>query len=233
MNKVKIIAFDADDTLWINEAYYQEVETKFQALLQEYLPAKDVSDELLKTEIQNIDKYGFGAKGFILSMIETAIKISQNKVSTKVIEEIISLGKSLICKDIKLLPNVIETLSALKEDYKLIIATKGDLLDQTRKIKKSGLQKYFSHIEVMNNKYENNYLKLLKTLNISPEKFLMVGNSVKSDILPVISIGGNAIHIPYSVMWKHEVAENVNPKKNYKTISNLSELITLLKIKKQ
>ncbi len=226
MNNIKYIAFDADDTLWINEPYYQEVEAKFQNLLKEFLTKEEVSKELLKTEIENINLYSFGAKGFMLSMIETATKISENKVSTKVIDEIIALGKSLIDMPIKLLKGVEQTLTSLKNNYTLILATKGDLLDQERKLKKSGLTKYFDFIEVMSDKKESDYKELLKRLNIKPNEFLMVGNSVKSDILPVIEIGGHAIHIPFSVMWKHEITEKSN-NNDFKTISDLTELLTL------
>jgi len=228
MNNIKVIAFDADDTLWINEPYYQEVEEKFQKLLKDYLPANEVSKELLKIEIQNINLYGFGAKGFMLSMIETAINVSNNKIPTQKIKEIISLGKSLINKPIELLDNVEKTLISLKKDYKIILATKGDLLDQERKLHKSKLSQYFDNIEVMSDKKEANYTYLLNRLNIKPEEFLMIGNSVKSDILPVISIGGKAIHIPFSVTWKHEILEETNHNKAYKTISDLSEIISLL-----
>ncbi len=228
MHNIKIIAFDADDTLWINEPYYQEVEENFQNLLKDFLPAEDISKELLKTEIQNISLYGFGAKGFMLSMIETAIKVSDNNISTHTIEEIISLGKLLINKPIELLKNVEETLIALKKDYKIILATKGDLLDQERKLEKSKLSQYFDNIEVMSDKKEANYISLLNRLNIKPEEFLMIGNSVKSDILPVVSIGGKAIHIPFSVTWKHEILKETNHNKDYKTISDLTEIISLL-----
>lgn len=229
MQKIKVIAFDADDTLWVNEPYYQEVEQKFQNLLKDFLPAEEISKELLKTEIKNIELYGFGAKGFILSIIETALQISNNKVSAKVIEEIILLGKELINMPIKLLPNVEKTLISLNKNYKLILATKGDLLDQNKKLQKSALQKYFHHIEVMNYKNEEEYLSLISKLNIKPTEFLMIGNSVKSDILPVVSIGAKAIHIPFSVSWKHEILNEKHNKNTYKIVKEISELISLLK----
>ena len=228
MHKIKVIGFDADDTLWVNEPYYQDVEKLFCELLKDYLPEDEVSIELLKTEKQNIELYGFGAKGFMLSMIETALRISNNKVDANIILQTISIGKYLLNKPIELLANVEQTLIALKKDYKIILATKGDLLDQERKLKKSGLLHHFNHVEIMSNKNEEDYQKLIKRLEIQPEEFLMIGNSVKSDILPVISIGSKAIHIPFSVTWKHEILEKKH-NEDFKTISDLSEIISLLK----
>ena len=227
INGIKVIAFDADDTLWVNEPYYQDVEKSFCELLKDYLPATGISKELLKIEIQNIEKYGYGAKGFMLSMIETAIKISNNQVSPKIIDQIIILGKSLLDKPIELLDNIEFLLQNLKNEYQIIVATKGDLLDQQRKLKKSGLLNYFHHIEIMSEKKEDDYYDLIKRLKIEPSEFLMVGNSIKSDILPVISIGGKAIHIPYHTTWEHETV-NESKSFEYFTINKLSDLLNLL-----
>jgi len=227
MDKIKVIGFDADDTLWVNEPYYQDVEKTFCKLLDNYLPADKVSAELLKTEIDNLDRYGYGAKGFTLSMVETALRISDNKLSAKTIDTIIQIGKSLLEQPIELLDDIDFLLNNLKNKYRLIVATKGDLLDQQRKLNTSGLLHHFHHIEIMHDKNEIEYQKLFKRLDIKNEEFLMVGNSLKSDILPVISIGGHAIHIPYHITWQHETADNNNFAK-YREISKLTELLNIL-----
>src|SRR6478735_6502282 len=187
---LKVIAFDADDTLWINEPYFQDTETKFCELLEDYLPHHTIAKELFKTEIQNLPLYGYGIKGFILSMIETAMRVSNNTLNITILEKAIVFGKELLEKPIELLDGVEDVLKALKGKYRLVVATKGDLLDQERKLKKSGLEHYFHHIEIMSDKQESDYLKLIKHLDIQPAEFLMIGNSLKSDVMPVLSFGG-------------------------------------------
>lgn len=207
-NKITTIAFDADDTLWINEPYFQEAEKQFCILLEDYLPQHTVSQELFKTEMKNLHLYGYGVKGVILCMIETASRISNRTVSLELIDRIIEIGHELLEKPIELLAGVQETLEQLKGKYKLIVATKGDLLDQQRKLKKSGLESYFHHIEIMSDKKVSDYQKLLKHLDCAPEHFLMLGNSIKSDILPVLELGGFGGHIPYHITWIHEQYDN-------------------------
>jgi len=204
MNNITTIAFDADDTLWINEPYFQEAEKEFCILLEDYHPQHSVSQELFKTEMKNLHLYGYGVKGFMLCMIETVSKVSNSTASLELINKTLEIGQELLQKPVELLDGVTETLENLKGKYRLVVATKGDLLDQERKLKKSGLQEYFHHIEIMSDKKESDYQKLLKHLDCQPENFLMLGNSVKSDILPVLEIGGFAAHIPYHVTWSHE-----------------------------
>ncbi|MCW3162224.1 HAD family hydrolase [Chryseobacterium oryctis] len=208
MNNITTIAFDADDTLWINEPYFQEAEHEFCKLLEDYLPQHSVSQELFKVEMKNLDLYGYGVKGFMLCMIETISKVSENTASLELINKTIELGKELLQKPIVLLDGVTETLEQLKGKYRLVVATKGDLLDQERKLKNSGLQNYFHHIEIMSDKKILDYETLLKHLDCKSENFLMLGNSIKSDVLPVLEIGGYAAHIPYHVTWAHEQSEN-------------------------
>jgi len=196
-NTIKVIGFDADDTLWINEPFYQDVEKEFCQIMKPYLPEKVTSEELFKTEMQNLEIYGYGAKGFILATIETALRVTEGKITSEEISKILDIGKTLLAMPIELLEGVENVLQILQERYKLILVTKGDLLDQERKLQESGLIGYFHHIEIMSDKHENNYKKLLAHLDIKPEEFLMVGNSVKSDILPVTNIGAKAIHIPF------------------------------------
>lgn len=206
---LKVIAFDADDTLWSNEPFFQDVERKYTELLSEYGTPKEISAALFATEMNNLASLGYGAKAFTLSMIETALHVSGQKVPAEKIEQIILLGKSLLEMPIELLPGVEDTLKALKATgrYRLVVATKGDLLDQERKLERSGLMPYFDHVEIMSDKTEQEYTRLLSLLQVSPEEFLMIGNSLKSDVRPVLSIGGYGVHIPFEVMWQHEVVE--------------------------
>lgn len=210
MNKqIKVIAFDADDTLWSNEPFFQEIERRYTDLLNPYGTPKEISSELFQTEMSNLKDLGYGVKAFTISMVETALRVSRKTISPSDIQQIIDLGKSLLHMPIELLPEVKETLEGLKQNgnYKLVVATKGDLLDQENKLERSGLTLYFDHVEVMSDKTEKEYIRLLSRLQITPEEFVMVGNSLKSDIQPVLSLGGYGVHIPFEVMWKHEVVE--------------------------
>lgn len=225
----KIIGFDADDTLWVNEPYFHQTEAKFIKLMASYGSAEYISKELYKTEMTNLADYGYGAKGYMLSMIETVLRLNGNKEAGKIISEIVKLGKELINKPVILLEGVEDILKKLiKKGCRLIVATKGDLKDQERKLFKSGLAEYFHHIEIMSDKKEDDYLDLLSHLDISPEDFLMIGNSLRSDILPVLAIGGSSIHIPFHTNWIHEKAEKPVDDDNFMEIKVLSELDKIL-----
>lgn len=228
MKNIKVIAFDADDTLFINETYFAETEEKFCSLMSDYLSNQGISKELFKIQIDNLKVYGYGIKGFILSMIEAAMKISNNTISVEAIERIIQYGKELTEKPIILLDGVEETLEALHGKYKLVVATKGDLLDQRRKLHNSGLGKYFHHIEVMSDKQEIDYTDLIKRLEIQPSEFFMIGNSLKSDVLPVLAIGGHAVHIPFHTTWEHERIDHQVVHKNFSTFEKISEVLKKL-----
>ena len=228
MMNIKVIAFDADDTLWENENYFQEIEKKFCELMEVYLPQHSVARELLGTEIKNISLYGYGIKAFILSMIETAITISNKTINVSVIEKIIAYGQDLLQKPIQKIDGVDQVLETLKGRYRLVVATKGDLLDQERKLKKSGLEHYFHHTEIMSEKGEGDFKKLIKHLDIQPDQFLMIGNSLKSDILPVLNIGGHAFHIPYHVTWGHEKIEYQVNHVNFKQFTTIREILPSL-----
>jgi len=225
---LKVIAFDADDTLWVNEPYFQETEHKFCALLEDYLPHHSISQEMFKTEMQNLALYGYGVKSFMLSMIETALRVSNNTVGLDTIEKAIQYGKELLEKPIELLDGIEEVLQTLKGKYRLVVATKGDLLDQERKLKKSGLEHYFHHIEIMSDKQEKDYIKLIKHLDIKPEEFLMIGNSLKSDVIPVLAIGGHAVHVPYHTTWAHEKVEQNIEHERFSQVTTIRETITYL-----
>jgi len=222
---IKVIAFDADDTLWINEPYFYETERHFCRLLEDYLPHHTVSRELLQVEIQNLSLYGYGIKSFMLSMIETALKVSNKTITLDAIEKIIELGKHLLAKPIELIDGVEEVLIHLKKNYRLVVATKGDLLDQERKLKNSGIEHYFHHIEIMSDKQEKDYLKLIRHLDIQPQEFLMIGNSLKSDVLPVLAIGGHGYHIPYHTTWAHEQVEHTIEHGNFKELASIKEIL--------
>ena len=225
---IKVIAFDADDTLWVNEPHFQETEKKFCTLMEEYLPQHTLSRELLKIEIANLALYGYGIKGYILSMIEAAIKVSEGTISVEAIDKIIGFGKELLNEPIELLDDVEDVLKSLHGRYRIVVATKGDLLDQHRKLKKSGLGSYFHHIEVMSEKGEEDYQKLIRRLDIQPAEFMMIGNSLKSDVIPVINIGGHAIHVPYHTTWAHEHVETNLEHENFKQADRLKDVLPLL-----
>jgi len=234
MNKIskniKVIAFDADDTLWVNETYFRDAEHQFAKLLAHYETENKIDQELFKTEIKNLRHYGYGVKGFVLSMIECALELSNYQVNQKTIEAILTIGKEMLEKPIELLEGIEEVLHSLQGKYKLIVATKGDLLDQERKLEKSNLLKYFHHIEVMSDKKEKDYQKLIQHLDIHPSELLMIGNSLKSDVLPLIEIGASAIHVPFHTTWVHEeVSLEEKFKTNYKTINNITEILNFLR----
>lgn len=224
----KVIAFDADDTLWVNETYFRDAEKKFAKILSKYETENRVDQELFKIEMKNLELYGYGIKGFMLSMIECALKLSNYSISQHEIDKILIIGKEMLNKPIELLDGVEEVLGKLHNKYKLIVATKGDLLDQERKLEKSGLLKYFHHIEVMSEKKEVDYRKLIKHLDINTNEFLMVGNSLKSDVLPLVNIGASAIHIPFHITWSHEeVSLEETKNSNFHTLSQLKDILKL------
>ena len=225
---IKVIALDADDTLWVNETYYREAEEKFIKLLSKYETENKLDQELFTMEMKNLHLYGYGVKSFILSMVESALALSNYNIKPTVIQKIIEIGKEMLEKPIELLEGVEDTLKVLQPKYKLILATKGDLLDQERKLEKSGLIKYFHHIEILSDKKADNYQKLLSHLEIMPSEFLMVGNSLKSDVLPLLQIGAKAIHVPYHTTWAHEVVEHNGNSNDFKTVEKLINILKFL-----
>ena len=225
-----LIGFDADDTLWLNQPNYDDIENEYCELLSNYVSTEDVSKELYNIEMQNLSLYGYGAKSFMLSLIETAIRITNNEVTQTILNEIIVLGKKLINKPVSLLNGVQEVLEFFNETGIIIIlVTKGDLIDQERKLHKSNLEKYFHHIEIMIDKKETDYLKLLSQLDVKSERFLMIGNSLKSDIIPVLNIGGFGIHIPYHTNWQHDNVDKIGKHSNLIEVENITEIIKLFK----
>lgn len=225
---IKVIGFDADDTLWVNETYFRETEEKFADLLETYETKNKIDQELFKMEMKNLELYGYGIKGFMLSMIESALELSNNRVSQATILEILNLGRKMIHHEVELLEGVEEVLESLKDKYRLIVLTKGDLLDQERKLKRSNLLDYFHHVEVLSDKKEENYLNLLQHLEIDVKEFLMIGNSLKSDVLPIINIGAKAIHVPFHTTWLHEEVSIEDNDYRYLKTNKLTDIIKYL-----
>lgn len=226
---IKVIGFDADDTLWVNETYFRDAELEFAKMLSQYETVNKIDQELFKMEMQNLPLYGYGIKGFVLSMVEMALVLSNRNVSNETINAILDIGKDMLNKPVELLDGVEDTLKALSLNYRLILVTKGDLLDQERKLEKSGLIDYFHHIEVLSDKQEANYSRLLNHLDIKPSEFLMIGNSLKSDILPLINLKAKAIHIPFHTTWLHEQVNDDDTKnKSYKTVNSLRDIIHMV-----
>lgn len=226
---INVIGFDADDTLWVNETYFREAEEGFTALLENYETKNKIDQELFKTEINNLELYGYGIKSFVLSMIESALDLSNHQVSQTTLSKILDLGKEMIARPVELLDDVEEVLKKLSGNYRLIVLTKGDLLDQERKLERSGLSEYFHHVEVLSDKKEHNYKNLLDHLGVDVNEFLMIGNSLKSDVLPIMNIGAQAVHVPFHTTWAHEEVHPEEHTNDHLTIGTLKDILKYLK----
>ena len=205
---IKTIGFDADDTLWHNEDLYYNAKERLTLILADYGEPQEIKSLLDKTEVRNIEYYGYGIKSFTLSMTETATVISKGQVSGKDVSEIIAIAKKMLRAPVKLFEGAEDTLKELSADYDLLLITKGDPFEQQRKIDLSGIAGYFRFLEVVGEKSETTYRKILGQYNIDPVRFLMVGNSLRSDILPVLNIGGQAVYIHNDLTWFHENANH-------------------------
>lgn len=227
--QIKVIGFDADDTLWVNEPYYRETERLFAQLMSPVADEETVMRALINMEVKNIPLYGYGAKGFMLSMIETVLEIAGQDTRSEFIEGVLTLGKTLLAKPVVLLDDAQNALQQLKDQYRLVLVTKGDLLDQERKLRKSGLHKCFHHIEILSDKKEENYQKLLQNLSIEPEAFMMVGNSLKSDVIPALKLGAWGVYIPYHTSWIHEKTDEDPGKwRQFLELESLSKLADIM-----
>lgn len=204
MRKFDLIAFDADDTLWYTEKTYREIQHSFERIMAPYQVSSDIEQAIEQIEIPNLRFYGYGLQGYILSLIETAIIISAGKITGADILNLISLGKNALDAEIQLLEHVEPTLNELSARYPLMLITKGELLHQEKKISRSGLRDFFSRIEIVSEKTVETYRTILTKNRIEASRFLMVGDSLRSDIQPVIETGGYAVHIPSHFVWKHE-----------------------------
>ena len=203
-----LIAFDADDTLWHSEGVFVVSQEMFRSLLEPYLDnGVDLDARLAETELRNLEHFGYGVKGFTLSMIETAIEVTDGRVTARELGALVERGKEMMAHPVELLPGVAETLALLSPRYHLALISKGDLLHQEQKLARSGLADLFEHVEILSEKDEAAYRRLLRRFGVEPSRFLMVGNSLRSDILPVLALGGNAVHIPHEYLWAHEHVE--------------------------
>jgi len=225
---IKVIGFDADDTLWVNEPYYREVEEQFVQLVTSYGVNGNIAGALFETEVSNLRLYGYGIKAFMLSLVECAIELTEGGVSSRDIHRIIGFGKSMLERPIELLDDVKLVLGKLAPRYKLIVATKGDLLDQEGKMRRSGISDYFHHIEVMSDKKKKQYEQLYIHLDIVPEAFLMIGNSLKSDIIPPLELGSWCIHVPYHTTWAHEEVDKEPVSGRFYQVEHLHQVLDLI-----
>jgi putative hydrolase of the HAD superfamily len=226
---IKIIGFDADDTLWRNEDIFEQAHTRFRALLGKYHPAAEVDRVLFATEMKNLGLYGYGVKGFMLSCVETAIALTKGQVTAGEIDEILASGREMLAHPVELLAGVADVLPALARDYRLLLITKGDLHHQERKVAESGLATHFHAVEILSEKDGPAYARVLRRHGVALDEFVMVGNSLKSDILPVLQLGGAGVHIPYHLTWQHEhieVAPGDLPR--FRQIGRLAELPAVL-----
>jgi putative hydrolase of the HAD superfamily len=222
------IGFDADDTLWHNERFFRLTEARFTEMLGGHAPAEDVSRRLLEAEKRNLHLYGFGIKGFTLSMIETAVEVTDGRVSNAAIRQILEAGREMLRHPVEVLPQVRETLEALAGRYRLVMITKGDLFDQERKLAASGLGELFNAVEIVSDKNAATYQRIFARHGDGPERAMMVGNSVKSDIVPAIEAGSWGVHVPYEITWAMEHADAPVDNPRFKTVEHLGELSQLI-----
>ena len=222
------IAFDADDTLWHSENHYADAQAKYRELLSRYHAPEWIDQQLYRTEMRNLKLFGYGAKGFALSLIETAIELTEGRIVGNEISEIIGYVRRMLETPIEPLEGVVEVLTSLAPHYTLILITKGDLLEQESKIARSGLADFFQHIEIVSTKDRAVYERIFNRHDIPPKRLMMVGNSLPSDVLPVVELGGTGVHIPYQITWQHESAEETEIKR-YHVLASIRDLPTLLK----
>ena len=219
------LAFDADDTLWHSEDGFHAAEVVFYELLAPFTPVGiDIKAALTATERANLHTYGYGVKAFGLSMVEAAITISQGRVPTEVLTQLLQLVRELLLEPVRLLEGVPEVLEELAKSHHLILITKGDLVHQTRKVTTSGLEHLFDHVEIVLEKDVATYARVFRDISVQPGRVCMVGNSVKSDILPILELGGHAVHIPYQFLWELEQAEHPPIKSRFSELKNINEL---------
>ena len=226
--RLTTIGFDADDTLWQNEQFYGVTKSRFETALAAYAEPARLSAELNETERVNLGRYGFGIKGFTLSMIETAIRVTDGTVPASVIGEILEAGRDMLCHPVETLPHVRETLEALAGSYRLVMITKGDLFDQERKLAESGLGDFFEAVEIVSDKDVGTYQRTFARHGDGPERAMMVGNSLKSDVVPAIAAGSWGVYIPHDLNWVLEHAEEPVSSPRYRRLEHLGELTALI-----
>ncbi|MDM7978981.1 MAG: HAD family hydrolase [Rhizobium sp.] len=225
---VSVIGFDADDTLWQNEQYYKLTEHHFRSLLSEFAEGEHVSERLLEAEKRNLAHYGFGIKGFTLSMIETALEITEGRVPSSVISEILGIGRDLLSHPVECLPHARDTLEALSGKYFLVLITKGDLFDQERKLAQSGLGDYFDAVEIVSDKTATTYRRVFGKHGEGPERSMMIGNSLKSDIVPAIAAGAWGVFVPHELTWVLEHVDKPEEAPRFREIPDLGHVPDLV-----
>lgn len=229
MLDVDTVAFDADDTLWHNERFFRLTQQRFAELLADHADPDHLAERLLAAERRNLGRYGFGVKGFTLSMIETALEVTEDRVPAPVIRELIEAGREMLAHPIELLPHARDALAALHGHFRIMLITKGDLLDQERKLAQSGLGEYFDAVEVVSEKTADVYSRLFTRHAINAERAVMVGNSLKSDVIPVLHIGGWGVHVPHELTWELEHADPPRDHPRFREVPNLGHLPSLLR----
>ena len=227
---VRVLGFDGDDTLWHSETRFHVTQGEFRDLLRRHVPEADVDTKLHETEMRNLAIYGYGVKSFTLSMLETAIELTQAKIPSTDLDVILGWGKRMLMQPTELLAGVDKVLRLLALEHDLLLITKGDLFDQESKLARSGLGDLFLGVEILSEKNAETYGGVFRRRGIEPRDFVMVGNSLRSDIVPVVALGGRAVHIPYEVTWQHEqVADDELPAEGWRRISTVAELPAVLK----
>ncbi|MBY4893749.1 HAD family hydrolase [Rhodobacteraceae bacterium N5(2021)] len=225
---LSVIGFDADDTLWQNESFFRLTEDKFAELLADFAEDTHLRDRLLELEKKNIGHYGFGIKGFMLSMIETAIEVTEGRVDGQVVAQILAMGQEMLRHPIHLLPHVEETLASLSDRYPLVLITKGDLLHQEQKLAASGLGELFSAVEIVSEKQPRTYDRAFSAHGTGPRHAMMVGNSMKSDIRPALDVGAHAVYVPHGLTWALEHAETPEGHPRFHELPDLGGLVRLI-----
>lgn len=227
---IELVGFDADDTLWHSERYFQDAHAEFERIVGGYVDLADagVHDRLLATERENIKLFGYGAKGMVLSMIETAIALTGERISATDLHRIVGLGKSILQHPVELLPGVREAVQAVAATHRVVLITKGDLFHQERKVAASGLADLFQRIEIVSEKDEKSYARLFKEFDIAAAQFAMVGNSQKSDIAPVLALGAWGIHVPYPLVWALDRADIDPAHPRFASVANAGEVPAVL-----
>ncbi|MEX0337986.1 MAG: HAD family hydrolase [Arenibacterium sp.] len=223
-SRLTTIGFDADDTLWHNERFFKLTQARFAELLADHADPDHLSERLLAAERRNILHYGFGIKGFVLSMIETAIEVTDQRVPASVIAHLLEAGQEMLAHPIELLPHAREAVEAIAETHKVVLITKGDLLDQERKLAQSGLGELFDGVEIVSDKTAARYVEIFHRLGDGPDRAMMVGNSMKSDVVPMIDAGGWGVFVPHDLAWDLEHAEAPANARRYREIEDLSAL---------
>lgn len=228
VKKVTTVGFDADDTLWHNEQFFKLTEARFAELLRDYADPDHLAERLLEAEHRNIGHYGFGIKGFMLSMIETAIDVTDGRVPGKIIREIIDAGQEMLGHPIELLPHARDAVEAAAITHRIVLITKGDLLDQERKLAQSGLGDLFDGVEIVSDKKPAVYSDIFARHGSGADTAMMVGNSMKSDVLPILAAGGWGVYVPHGVAWALELADPPEDHDRYRELRDLGELAALL-----